>query len=92
MKALTKAQAAMLKRAQEADFICDGFVGDKNLRSYCRLGEISRKYDKPFFGATRLHGSGDFRTARAVHEAGLGRVVSCPVADGYWLIAEVGGQ
>ena len=90
MSKLTKAQAALLKRAQSNDFVKgDGFMGRNNSDGYNRLCELSRKYGEPFFGATRLHGSADFRVARAVQEAGLGSLASCPITDGYWLIAEI---
>ena len=84
---LTNAQQRMIERANRNEYNRDSYIGDNNIRSRNRLLELSVKYDRPFEGATRLHGSADFRVAYRLQELDAGRVCSCQIVDGYWFIA-----
>lgn len=85
---VTPAQQKLIDRAHKRDFDIEGFSGPYNLRSFDRLEQLSAKYEKAFTGATRLHGSADFRVAYALKEKGIGRIASCQIVDGFWFVAE----
>jgi hypothetical protein len=78
----------MVTRAERRDYPHEGYTGEKNMRGFNRLLDMSRQYNKPFEGATRLHGSPDFRVAYRLQELGVGRIASCPIVDGSWFILE----
>jgi hypothetical protein len=86
---LTPAQQRLLTRAHQSDYNRDAPWADRNRRGFTELRECAEKYDRPFFGATMLHGSADFRVAYALEEKGLACMASNHITDSYWLIARV---